>query len=102
MIDRLRYVKGNRPEPLLSLAGFFCALVASDCARCLLLANPRLRTPEKRYPDVSAHDEFLAAIPDSRLVDVGDAAHMVSGDQNDVFSGAVVDFLDDDIRPRLS
>jgi pimeloyl-ACP methyl ester carboxylesterase len=46
-------------------------------------------------------DEFLAAIPGSRLVDVGDAAHMVAGDQNDVFSRAVVDFLDDDIRPRL-
>ena len=38
--------------------------------------------------------------PGRRLVDVGDAAHMVAGDQNDVFSRAVVEFLDDDIRPR--
>jgi pimeloyl-ACP methyl ester carboxylesterase len=46
-------------------------------------------------------EEFLTAIPGSRLVDVGDAAHMVAGDQNDIFSRAVVDFLDSDIRPRL-
>ncbi len=46
-------------------------------------------------------EEFLAAIPGARLVDVGGAAHMVAGDQNDVFSEAVVEFLDDAIRPRL-
>jgi pimeloyl-ACP methyl ester carboxylesterase len=44
---------------------------------------------------------FLDAIPGARVVDVGDAAHMVAGDQNDVFSSAVVEFLDQDIRPRL-
>ena len=44
---------------------------------------------------------FLDAIPGAKLVDVGDAAHMVAGDQNDVFSHAVVDFLEHDIRPKL-
>ena len=44
---------------------------------------------------------FLAAIPGAKLVDVGDAAHMVAGDQNDVFSQSVVDFLEHDIRPTL-
>jgi hypothetical protein len=43
--------------------------------------------------------EFLTAIPTARLVDVGDAAHMVAGDQNDVFSNAVIDFLDHDLGP---
>jgi pimeloyl-ACP methyl ester carboxylesterase len=46
-------------------------------------------------------EEFLEAIPGARLIDVGDAAHMVAGDQNDVFSRAVVEFLDEDIRPLL-
>ena len=46
--------------------------------------------------------EFLRAIPGSRLVDVGDAAHMVAGDQNDIFSNAVVDFLQHDVRPTLT
>jgi pimeloyl-ACP methyl ester carboxylesterase len=45
--------------------------------------------------------EFLDEIPGARLVDVGGAAHMVAGDQNDVFSNAVVEFLEHDIRPRL-
>ena len=45
--------------------------------------------------------DFLGKIPGARLVDVGGAAHMVAGDQNDVFSHAVVAFLEDDIRPRL-
>ena len=45
--------------------------------------------------------DFLDKIPGSRLVDVGGAAHMVAGDQNDMFSNAVVDFLERDVRPRL-
>ena len=45
--------------------------------------------------------EFLAKIPGSKLVDVGDASHMVAGDQNDAFSNAVVDFLEHDVRPQL-
>ena len=36
---------------------------------------------------------FLAVCPHSEYVNVTDAAHMVAGDRNDVFSGAVVDFL---------
>ncbi|MEX2253957.1 MAG: alpha/beta hydrolase [Acidimicrobiia bacterium] len=46
-------------------------------------------------------NDFLAKIPGSKLVDVGDAAHMVAGDQNDAFSTAVVDFLEHDVRPEL-
>jgi pimeloyl-ACP methyl ester carboxylesterase len=45
--------------------------------------------------------EFLEQIPGARLVDVGGAAHMVAGDQNDVFSNAVVEFLEHDVRSRL-
>ncbi len=45
--------------------------------------------------------DFLDKIPGSKLADVGDAAHMVAGDQNDAFSHAVVDFLEHDVRPLL-
>jgi pimeloyl-ACP methyl ester carboxylesterase len=45
--------------------------------------------------------EFLAKVPHARLVDVKDAAHMVAGDENDVFSSAVTGFLNDDVRPTL-
>ncbi|MDT7707034.1 MAG: hypothetical protein QOG20_2641 [Pseudonocardiales bacterium] len=38
--------------------------------------------------------ELLALVPGARLVDVTDAGHMVAGDDNDVFSRGVTDFLD--------
>jgi pimeloyl-ACP methyl ester carboxylesterase len=41
--------------------------------------------------DVAA---FRAVAPHAEYVDVPNAAHMVAGDRNDVFTGAVVDFLD--------
>jgi pimeloyl-ACP methyl ester carboxylesterase len=45
--------------------------------------------------------EFLRQIPHAKVVDVGGAAHMVAGDQNDAFSDAVIAFLEHDVRPRL-
>ncbi len=45
--------------------------------------------------------DFLDNIPGSKLADVGGAAHMVAGDQNDAFSTAVVEFLEQDVRPTL-
>ncbi len=38
--------------------------------------------------------EFLELVPHAEYVDVADAAHMVAGDRNDVFSDAVIDFLE--------
>lgn len=38
-------------------------------------------------------DAFREMVPHARYVDVADAAHMIAGDKNDVFTDAVVDFL---------
>jgi pimeloyl-ACP methyl ester carboxylesterase len=38
-------------------------------------------------------DEFLGRFPEIDFVDVGGAGHMVAGDRNDAFAGAVVEFL---------
>jgi pimeloyl-ACP methyl ester carboxylesterase len=38
--------------------------------------------------------EFLAMRPDAKFVDVSGAGHMVAGDRNDLFTDAIVDFLD--------
>lgn len=38
-------------------------------------------------------DAFLAQVPQAKYANVGDAAHMVAGDRNDIFVAAVVDFL---------
>jgi pimeloyl-ACP methyl ester carboxylesterase len=45
--------------------------------------------------------DFLERIPTAKEVDVSGAAHMVAGDQNDAFSKAVIEFLENDIRPTL-
>ena len=42
--------------------------------------------------------EFLQQVPGAKAVDVGDAAHMVAGDQNDAFSQAVIE---QDVRQTL-
>jgi pimeloyl-ACP methyl ester carboxylesterase len=47
-------------------------------------------------------DDLLARIPGSEVVDVDGAAHMIAGDRNDVFSDAVIEFLDHRIRPLLA
>ncbi|MBM3661180.1 MAG: alpha/beta hydrolase, partial [Actinobacteria bacterium] len=44
---------------------------------------------------------FLEKIPGAKHVDVSGASHMVAGDQNDQFATAVVEFLEQDVRPTL-
>lgn len=41
-------------------------------------------------------DAFVDMVPHARYVDVKDAAHMIAGDKNDVFTDAVVGFLASD------
>jgi len=50
-----------------------------------------------RESDVISQDgvrEFRTRVPHAEFVDVSGAGHMVAGDRNDAFSGAVADFLD--------
>jgi len=39
-------------------------------------------------------EDFLKIVPHAEYVDVEGAAHMIAGDKNDVFTSAVVDFLE--------
>jgi len=51
-----------------------------------------------RMSDVLSEEvarEFLELAPNARAVDVSEAGHMVAGDRNDLFTQAVVDFLDE-------
>jgi pimeloyl-ACP methyl ester carboxylesterase len=43
-------------------------------------------------------DEFLETVSHAKFADVSDAGHMVAGDRNDVFTNAVLDFLQVDVR----
>lgn len=40
-------------------------------------------------------EDFLRLVPHARYVDVSEAGHMVAGDRNDLFTDAVLGFLDD-------
>lgn len=64
-------------------------------AACDRLALPVLLVRGQRSELVSEERarEFLDMVPHARTVDVSGAGHMVAGDRNDVFAGAVVDFL---------
>jgi non-heme chloroperoxidase len=65
-------------------------------------AARRLRVPtllvRGRMSDVVSLDgarHFLELVPHARFVDVSGAGHMVAGDENDVFTDAVVRFLEE-------
>jgi len=65
----------------------------SDAAARLTLPTLLVRG---RMSDIVSEEtarEFRELVPHAEYVDVADAAHMVAGDQNDVFCDAVVDFL---------
>lgn len=40
-------------------------------------------------------EAFRAMVPHADYIDVAGAAHMIAGDRNDVFTDAVVSFLND-------
>jgi pimeloyl-ACP methyl ester carboxylesterase len=41
-----------------------------------------------------AAEAFLQVVPHARFDDISGAGHMVAGDRNDAFTGAVRDFLE--------
>jgi non-heme chloroperoxidase len=93
-----RFMAGKRTE--VPGADFQALLEAA-------LANIRVPTllVRGRLSDVVTEEgvrDFLAKVSKAKLVDVSDAAHMIAGDQNDVFSNAVIEFLEKDILPTLS
>ena len=51
--------------------------------------------------DQKGVDHFRAAMPEATVVDVAGASHMIAGDRNDVFSDAVITFLEDQILPTI-
>jgi pimeloyl-ACP methyl ester carboxylesterase len=42
---------------------------------------------------------FLEQVPHAKFADVSGAGHMVAGDRNDIFTKAVIDFLEAEVRP---
>ena len=62
-------------------------------ARSLKVPTLLVRGAQSDVVSADGVAAFMDAVPHAKFVDVADAGHMVSGDQNDVFTTAVVDFL---------
>jgi non-heme chloroperoxidase len=63
------------------------------CARSLTLPTLLVRGGLSDVLTEQGAQEFLQLCPHAEYVNVAGAAHMVAGDRNDVFAGAVTDFL---------
>ncbi|MEZ5261862.1 MAG: alpha/beta hydrolase [Acidimicrobiales bacterium] len=63
------------------------------CARNLKLPTLLVRGGLSDVLSEEGAQDFLRLCPHSEYVNVTDAGHMVAGDRNDIFAGAVVEFL---------
>ncbi|MGD9751407.1 MAG: alpha/beta fold hydrolase [Acidimicrobiia bacterium] len=75
--DRLERAAGNLGVPTLLVRGGLSDVLTEEGAQ-----------------------QFLAVCPHAEYVSVSDAAHMVAGDRNDIFAGAVTEFLHRRVPPR--
>jgi pimeloyl-ACP methyl ester carboxylesterase len=64
-----------------------------DRARALTVPTLLVRGRMSDIVSEAGAREFLDAVPHAEYVDIADAAHMVAGDENDAFAGAVIEFL---------
>lgn len=63
-------------------------------ARALRLPVLLVRGARSDVLSAEGAQAFLDIVPQARLVDLADAAHMVAGDRNDAFAEAALDFLE--------
>jgi pimeloyl-ACP methyl ester carboxylesterase len=63
------------------------------CAAALTLPTLLVRGGLSDILSEEGAKEFLALCPGAEYVNVAGAGHMVAGDRNDIFAGAVIDFL---------
>jgi len=66
----------------------------ANAARALTIPTLLVRGRMSDLLSEEGAQELLALVPHARLADVAGAGHMVAGDRNDVFNGAIVEFLD--------
>jgi len=64
-----------------------------QCTRNLRVPALLIRGALSNMVSEEGAQEFLDLCPHGQHVNVADAVHMVAGDRNDIFVGAVVDFL---------
>lgn len=65
----------------------------ADAAAALQLPTLLIRGRQSDLVTEAEAQAFLQLVPHAEYVDVADAAHMVAGDKNDIFTDAVVRFI---------
>lgn len=83
-----KFVTGDRGPMVEEQAGRLTRATARIGVPMLLV-----RGASSEVVDEAGVDEFLALAPHARAVSVAGARHMVAGDENDAFTGAVLPFL---------
>lgn len=70
---------------------------ARDAAAAITVPTMLVRGQQSKVVSEEGAKELLELIPTAKFVDVTGAGHMVAGDDNDVFSGGLKEFLDGDV-----
>lgn len=81
--------KENEGETLVSLERRLAA------AKCVAIPTLLVRGAGSDVVSPEGVRELLTLIPHAKAVDIAGAGHMVAGDRNDVFAGAVLSFLNE-------
>lgn len=68
---------------------------ARAAARAVAVPTLLIRGAQSDVVSIEGARELLELIPGARYIDVGGAGHMVGGDDNDVLSRGLVEFLDE-------
>lgn len=67
----------------------------ADAVRAISVPLMLVRGRQSELVDEEMVAEFLELAPHAKVADVSEAGHMVAGDKNDVFTSAVLDFLNE-------
>lgn len=73
--------------------GFARFSLMEEAARALTIPTLLVRGKVSDLVSPEGAREFLELAPHASYIDIEEAGHMVAGDKNDIFSGAVIDFL---------
>ncbi len=65
----------------------------ADAVKSISVPLMLVRGRQSELVDEEMVEEFMALAPHAKVADVSEAGHMVAGDKNDVFTNAVLDFL---------
>jgi pimeloyl-ACP methyl ester carboxylesterase len=81
-------------------SNFEGAISIDAATRALKVPTLLIRGSRSRIVSETGAREFLEMVPHAEFADIAGAHHMVAGDANDAFNGAVFNFIDKQINPR--